>query len=105
MITGNFFVTDYAARKFQELFAPYHDLEEIRDIIIKGLDGVDQSDLRPTENGKAWYVRVTTDDYKFRAVIGPGKGEKLAVITVLRSGHSKKSKYEYNKRKKKQNEV
>ena len=88
MIAGEFFITPHAVEQFRRRIAPWMSYEEALGTIIRELDGA--GELRPTRNGKAYYVR-TKGEWCFRAVIGPGEGQRPAVITILRGGKSKKA--------------
>ncbi len=88
MFTGDFFVTPHAVRQFQSRIAPRLTYEQALGAVIRELRAAPEP--RPTENGKAHYVR-TRGEWKFRAVIAAGEdGAKPAVITILRSGKSRK---------------
>lgn len=93
MFVGDFFITPHAVRQFQSRIAPWLTYEQALHIIITELNAaLENQKRRPTENGKAYYIRVN-GDWQFRAVFVPGKGDaKPAVITILRSGKGKKRK-------------
>lgn len=86
MIAGDFFITPHAVEQFRERIAPWLSYEQALGEIIKELRYA--NDFRPTQNGKAFYVR-TKGKWKFRAIISGGY-DRPAVITILRSGKSKK---------------
>ena len=86
MIAGDYFITPHAVRQFQSRIAPWMTYEQALAAIIRELRGV--RELRPTMNGKAYYVR-TNGEWKFRAVIREGQIQP-AVITILRGGKGKK---------------
>ncbi|NLG85435.1 MAG: hypothetical protein GX493_12715 [Firmicutes bacterium] len=88
MIAGEFFITPHAVEQFRRRMAPWMSYEEALGTIIRELNTA--GPLRPTRNGKAYYVR-TKGEWCFRAVIGPGEGPQPAVITVLRGRKSKKA--------------
>lgn len=93
LIAGDFFITPHAVRQFQDRIAPWMSYEQALGAIIRGLRNAEE--LRPTTNGKAYYVRVDSE-WQFRAVIR--EGEFLpAVITILRSGKGNKRKKEVDK--------
>jgi len=86
MFTGQLFITPHAVRQFQTRIAPWMTYEQALGAVIRELRGVNE--LRPTENGKAYYAR-TKGEWEFRAVIRDGEIQP-AVITILRSGKGKK---------------
>ena len=88
MMAGNFFITPHAVEQFRRRMAPWMSYEEALGTIIRELDTT-AGPLRPTRNGKAYYVR-TKGKWQFRAVIGPGEGSQPAVVTVLRGGKAKR---------------
>jgi hypothetical protein len=86
MITGNYFITPHAVRKFQERIArlPY---DEALGIIAKSVSDAPIERHSVTQNGRAMSIRVASP-FDFRAVIAPGHdaGAKPAVVTILKSG-------------------
>lgn len=86
MIAGEYFITPHAVRRFIELIAPGLDYEHALAAIIRGLRD-HAGEPKPTRSG-AVYIRVR-GEHRFRAIIGPGEGGRLAVVTVCRSGHKK----------------
>ncbi|MCL6589178.1 MAG: hypothetical protein K6U80_04410 [Firmicutes bacterium] len=86
MFAGDFFITPHAVRQFQSRIAPWMTYEGALGAVIRELRGV--KELRPTGNGKAYYVR-TRGAWKFRAVVREGVGQP-AVVTILRSGKGKR---------------
>jgi hypothetical protein len=90
MFAGELFITPHAVRQFQSRIAPWMTYEEALGAVIRELRGV--KEFRPTENGKAHYVR-TKGEWEFRAVIREGEIQP-AVITILRSGKGKKKRFE-----------
>jgi hypothetical protein len=93
MFVGNFFITPHAVRQFQNRIAPWLTYEQALHIGIAELNAaLEVQEQRPTENGKAFYIRVN-GDWQFRAIFVAGEeGTKPAVITILRSGKGKKRK-------------
>ena len=87
MFVGDFFITPHAVHQFQQRIAPWLNYEQARHIIITELNAaLDTAERHLTENGKAYYIRIS-GDWQFRAVFVPGEGDaKPAVITILRSG-------------------
>ena len=86
MIAGEFFITPHAVRQFRRRIAPWMSYEEALGAIIRELH--EAKELRPTMNGKAYYVRIN-GEWQFRAVIGEGEN-RPAVVTILRSGKGRK---------------
>lgn len=86
MIAGDYFITPHAVEQFRARIAPWMSYEQALGAIITELR--DSQGSRPTENGKAHYVR-TKGKWCFRAIIQPGES-KPAVITILRSGKGRK---------------
>jgi len=86
MFTGELFITPHAVRQFQSRIAPWMTYEQALGAVIRELRGA--TDCRPTENGKAYYIR-TKGEWEFRAVIREGEIQP-AVVTILRSGKGKK---------------
>lgn len=87
---GKYFVGPHAVRQFQRRIAPRLSYEEARRAILEGLENT-ASTPRPAQCGVGYYLRVRRP-YSFRALIGPGKGELPAVITILRSGSGRGGK-------------
>jgi hypothetical protein len=86
MFTGNLFITPHAVRQFQSRIAPWMTYEQALGAVIRELVWVKEA--RPTENGKAYYIR-TKGEWQFRAVVREGDIQP-AVVTILRSGKGKR---------------
>ncbi|NLW32032.1 MAG: hypothetical protein GXY77_11315 [Fibrobacter sp.] len=95
MICGHYFITPHAVKQFKARIAKWLTYEQALAEIIKELRGVKK--IHPTMNGKAYYVR-TDGKWRFRAVISNKIGKDLessgkpVVVTILRSGRSRKKK-------------